>query len=88
MVRLSVVRGSRRPTYALSSSALSAGTFREKRAAVYRLAAAIEEQCVRSDTWIVVPDLDNFAVYLELATNSIGESMQAMEFLRGVEERA
>ena len=82
LVRLEESRyGNPRPVYYLADKS---GTRRAVAAAVYRLAASIEEASA-GNAWCVQPDIDRGCVALELSTGDDAEVTRAMGVLRAVE---
>ena len=95
--------GNPTPTFYLARTYLEGvhskpALFRERAAAVYRLAAHIEEATAelppyrspstgltRRESWVVVPDTDAGCVRLELADGGTDEADRGMALLRAVE---
>lgn len=85
LVRLEESRhGTPRPTYYLVRDFVKSASHREVAAAVYRLAAQIEEASGFA-RWCVQPDTDRGCVALELSTGDAAEVASAMGVLRLVE---
>jgi D-tyrosyl-tRNA(Tyr) deacylase len=80
--------GNPQPTYYLVTSWVATATPRAINAALFELAARVENQTIAMGTregWIVQVDRESARVYLELAEGDEAEAKRGMEILRAVE---